>query len=321
MSPLPLALAVALDLLLGDPRRLPHPIRWIGRFVNFLERLLYPRRAGAVAQRLAGTLLCILTLTATAGAGWAFLEACKAFSPVAFTVCQVILASYCLSTRSLAMESGAVLEHLRARDLPAARRALAMIVGRDTDNLDEQEIARATVETVAENITDGIVSPLCYLALGGPVASLAFKAASTMDSMIGYRNEHYRYFGAFAARLDDVLNYVPARITGFILLPLSSLVVGAGGMQALRVVRADRLRHPSPNAAHGEAAVAGALGIQLGGTATYGGKHSCKPILNAGGRHARAADIYRTICMAYAAALLCAAFAVGARLLLEGGIG
>lgn len=321
MSPRALALAVMLDLLVGDPRWLPHPIRGIGRLITWLDRLLYPRKAEVIALHTRGVVLCVLVVVSTVVGALAFLGLCRAVSPLLLVAGQVIVASSCLSARSLALESGLVLRRLRAGDLPAARGALAMIVGRDTETLDEQEIARATVETVAENITDGVVAPLFYLAIGGPVAAMAFKAVSTMDSMIGYRDDRYRYFGTCAARLDDLLNFIPARITGFVLLPLAALVVGGNGVHALRVVFADRLAHPSPNAAHGEAAVAGALGIQLGGFATYGGKQSYKPLLNMRGRGPRADDIRRTTITAYATTILCAALAVSARSLLEGWLG
>jgi adenosylcobinamide-phosphate synthase len=154
-----------------------------------------------------------------------------------------------------------------------------MIVGRDTANLDEAGIVCATVETVAENITDGIISPLIYFALGGPVAAITFKAVSTMDSMIGYKNERYQHFGTCAARLDDLLNFIPARITAFILIPLAAFITGNNCKKAFQIATRDRLKHESPNSAHGEAAMAGALGIRLGEGAFYNGVFSSRPYL------------------------------------------
>ncbi|HAJ78233.1 MAG TPA: cobalamin biosynthesis protein CobD, partial [Fibrobacteres bacterium] len=162
-----------------------------------------------------------------------------------------------------------------------------------------QGIIRATIETVAENITDGIVSPLFYLAIGGPVAALVFKAVSTMDSMIGYNNDRYRNFGTCAARLDDALNFIPARLTGFFLVPVSAMILGFDGRRSFQIIIRDRLKHESPNSAHGEAAVAGALGIQLGGSARYGGIESCKPFLGDSTRSIEPADIQKATYILY----------------------
>ncbi len=317
MDPLSIALAGLLDILLGDPRRLPHPVRWIGRLIGALERLLYPTGGSPRAHLLRGALLCAATVGITAGAGWLVLAACRAVSPVALVAAETVIGFYCLSIRSLAGEAMRVLHALRAGDIVAARAAVAMIVGRDTQELDDRGVSRATVETIAENITDGIVSPLFFLALGGPIAALAFKAASTMDSMIGYRNDRHRHFGACAARLDDILNWVPARLTAFVLLPVAALLAGANGLRALRVAARDRLKHLSPNAAHGEAAVAGALNVQLGGPSTYNGVVSHKPILHEEGAPTAPRDITRAANIAYATAAVTLALAVATRVLLQ----
>jgi adenosylcobinamide-phosphate synthase len=212
-------------------------------------------------------------------------------SSVVFFLIQVIIGFYCLSARSLIDAAIEVRKYLDANDLPGARKALSMIVGRDTANLDEAGVVCATVETVAENITDGIISPLIYFALGGPVAAIAFKAVSTMDSMIGYKNERYRRFGTCAARLDDMLNFTPARITAFILIPLAAIITGHNWKKAFQIAIRDRLKHESPNSAHGEAAMAGALGIRLGGGAFYSGVFSSRPYLGDGERTANRRDI------------------------------
>jgi adenosylcobinamide-phosphate synthase len=208
-----------------------------------------------------------------------------------FFLVQAIIAFYCLSARSLIDAAISVRKHLDTNDLPGAREALSMIVGRDTANLDESGIVCATVETVAENITDGIISPLFYLVIGGPVAAIAFKAVSTMDSMIGYKNERYQRFGTCAARMDDILNFIPARITAFLLIPLAAFITGKNWKNAFQTAKRDRLKHESPNSAHGEAAMAGALGIRLGGGAFYGGVFSSRPYLGDGERVADRRDI------------------------------
>ncbi len=271
--------AVALDFLLGDPRRLPHPVRWMGRLIMAAEGLFYPRHRSPRKEFLAGCLVCVAVIAVCAGCGYLALAACQSISPVALAAAGTIIGFYCLSARSLVREAGIVRTHLAGQNPAEARRALSMIVGRDTDNLDEAGMVRAAVETVAENITDGIVSPLFYFALGGPVAALAFKAVSTMDSMIGHKNQRYRHFGTCAARFDDVLNFIPARITAFFLIPLAALILRLDWKKSLRIAARDRLLHESPNSAHGEAAMAGALNIQLGGGAFYDKEFSPRPFL------------------------------------------
>jgi adenosylcobinamide-phosphate synthase len=310
MTVLSLAVAVALDLFIGDPGWLPHPIRWMGRLVGYIERRLYPKERSSGRDFMAGVVTCVTVTGITMGTGCLFFTACSKISPWAAIIGEAIIGFYCLAARSLAQESGTMLKVLRTGDMPASRTALSMIVGRDTDQLDEQSIVRATVETVAENITDGIVSPLFYLALGGPVVALGFKAVSTMDSMIGYRNERYRYFGTCAARLDDALNFVPARLTGFILIPLAAAILGFDAQKSLCIVKRDRLKHESPNSAHGEAAVAGALGIQLGGEARYQGVVSNKPSLGNPSRNIEPQDIARSIKILYGVTVLGAGMAI-----------
>ena len=279
MYPLSLPAAVGLDLLLGDPRRLPHPVRWIGSLVSALERILFPVRRAARKEFLMGSFLCVVVIFVCAGICGFILISARKLSVAAGVAIEIIIGFYCLSARSLVEEAMSVHKMLRTHDVVGARKALSMIVGRDTVNLDEQGITRATVETIAESITDGIVSPLFYLALGGPIAAVAFKAVSTMDSMIGHKNDRYRHFGTFAARLDDVLNFIPARLTGFCLIPISSLILRKDWKNSLRITARDRLKHQSPNSAHSESAMAGALGIQLGGGAFYDGVFIARPVL------------------------------------------
>jgi adenosylcobinamide-phosphate synthase len=186
------------------------------------------------------------------------------------------LAASCLALRSLHLESKAVIEALAEGDLGTARQALSMIVGRETAQLDEDEILRATIETVAENASDGVIAPLFYLCLGGPVAALLYKAVNTLDSMIGYKNEHYLQFGRVAAQLDDLLNWIPARLTG-LLLVAAAWLTGLNGRGAWQIMRRDAHLHASPNAGWPEAAAAGALNLRLGGDAVYFGERITKP--------------------------------------------
>jgi adenosylcobinamide-phosphate synthase len=268
-----------LDLLIGDPYRLPHPVRWIGRLIGGLEKILYPKIRSNRSEFLTGCILCILVVVICGGSVFVVFTLLHKWPSVAVFIGEMLLGFYCISARSLVNEADNVRKHLAAQDLSAARNALSMIVGRDTENLDEEGVVRATVETVAENIVDGVVSPIFFLALGGPVAAIGFKAVSTMDSMIGYRNDRYRCFGACAARLDDVLNFVPARLAAFFLVPCAAFILRYDWKKSIRIVSRDRLKHDSPNSAHGEAAVAGALGLRLGGESFYRGVRSEKPYL------------------------------------------
>jgi len=267
--------AFGLDLLLGDPRSWPHPVVWIGRLIERLEAF-WTDRLGR--NRLAGVLLTGSTLLLTGTAAWGGLALAGDLHPWLRWGVALWLAWTCLALRSLHRESLTVVRHLEAGDLEAARCALAMIVGRDTALLDEGGILRATLETVAENTSDGVVAPLFYLLLGGPVLAILFKAASTLDSMVGYRNERYCEVGWASARLDDLLNLVPARLTG-LMLALAAAALRFDAWGALRMMRRDGRKPQSPNAGIPEAAVAGALGVALGGPAVYAGRRVEKPVL------------------------------------------
>ncbi len=263
----------------GDPRGWPHPVRAIGRLIagteRTLRRLLPANGPAPRAERLAGVVLVLVVVGATGSLAWAIVALCDWLGPIASLVGRALLIYWGLAARSLGDET---LRASEAPDLEAARRELAMIVGRDTAALDEPEICRACVETVAENCSDAVVAPLFWYALGGPVALWTFKAVSTLDSMVGYRNERYRNLGWASARLDDLLVLIPARLT-WLLIAASAFLLGERAGGALRIGWRDGRKHPSPNAAWSEAAMAGALGVQLGGPATYGGVASMKPLL------------------------------------------
>jgi adenosylcobinamide-phosphate synthase len=267
--------AFALDLLLGDPRWLPHPVVYIGACIKWLEGLL-TEHVGS--RRLAGVLLTALTLAATGAAASVFLYLAAEIDPLFGWAAALWLAFTTLALRSLHKESRAVVKLVEEGRPDEARQALALIVGRDTAGLSEEAVVKACIETVAENTSDGIVAPLFYLFLGGPVLAVLYKAANTLDSMVGYLNERYRELGWASARLDDLLNLIPARLTG-VLMALAAWPLGLDPWGALKMMGRDARKPASPNAGFPEAAAAGALGVQLGGPASYFGKQVEKPVL------------------------------------------
>jgi adenosylcobinamide-phosphate synthase len=290
MNLMPLAvlfLAVLLDLLIGDPRVDYHPVALIGKLISAWERLLYRGTSSQPAKRVAGALLVLGTVLPV----WLLVYLCLTWlhrlylsggHPQLWVYIYLVVSAFFLwstiSIRSLDRAAREILDLLRRGDLMEARRRVGFIVGRDTERLDPAEIARATVETVAENISDGVIAPLCYFLLGGPALACAYRAINTLDSMVGYRNEHYRDFGMVAARLDDVVNFIPARLT-MLLLVGGALLLGLDWRQAWKLSWRDAPKHPSPNSGYPEAAVAGALGVQLGGLNYYGGVPSLRALM------------------------------------------
>ncbi|GFE56500.1 adenosylcobinamide-phosphate synthase CbiB [Geobacter sp. AOG1] len=267
--------AIILDLLLGDPRWFPHPVVRIGRLITFLEPRL---RRLIPSESVAGIFLLLMTVGITFGLALAALQGAYALNPAAGFAVAVVLAWSCLAARSLHRESRLVADALGWGDLDGARRSLSFIVGRDTAALEEPEIWRGVVETVAENTSDGVIAPLCCLMLGGPPLALAYKAVNTLDSMVGYKNDQYLHFGRASARFDDLVNWIPARLTG-LLMVVAAPLIGLSGRDAWRVMRRDGRNHSSPNSGIPEAAAAGALGVQLGGTNQYFGKPVAKPTI------------------------------------------
>ncbi|WP_315898252.1 adenosylcobinamide-phosphate synthase CbiB [Berryella wangjianweii] len=316
-------LAVAADLLLGDPRWLPHPVRWVGAVALRAESLLRRsvlRAAGPRGQFAAGALLTTALVVGFAGIAWALVAAAYFASDVLGVLAEAVVGFYCLAARSLAGEALAVVRALREGGVEAARGAVAMIVGRDARVLDREGVLRATVETVAENATDAVVAPLFYLVLFGPAAAVAHKVVSTLDSLFGYRTPRFEWFGKAPARIDDALNFVPARLAGLLMCAAAWLVPGAKARGALRALRRDRLRHASPNAAHTEAATAGALGIRLAGDAVYGGKVVRKPTLGDDVRPIEESDVARASILMMLTSGMALAVLVGCHLAFAGGI-
>ena len=263
-----LLIAFCLDLLLGDPRWLPHPVKLIGKFALAMEA---PLRRMITNTRAAGIAAAVLVVGSAGLASWAATRGAAMAHPIAGDVVSILLLYTTFAARDLLRHSHRVYRALRSGDLPGARQAVAMLVGRDTDKLDEQGISRAAVESVAENLVDGITAPIFIAAIGGPIAAMMYKAASTLDSTFGYKNERYLFFGWASARLDDVANYLPARIT-VPFIALAAAISGSRPCGALRICLRDGRKHPSPNSGLSEAAVAGALGVQLGGLNYYDGE-------------------------------------------------
>jgi adenosylcobinamide-phosphate synthase len=263
-----LIIAFCLDLLLGDPRWLPHPVKLMGRFALALEA---PLRRMITNARAAGIVAAALVVGSAGLAAWAVTRGAAMVHPIAVDVVSILLLYTTFAARDLLRHSHRVYRALRSGNLPGARRAVAMLVGRDTDRLDEQGVSRAAVESVAENLVDGVTAPIFFAALGGPIAAMMYKAASTLDSTFGYKNERYIFFGWASARLDDVANFLPARIT-VPFIALAAAISGSRPLGALRVCLRDGRKHPSPNSGLSETAVAGALGVQLGGLNYYDGE-------------------------------------------------
>lgn len=273
------AASYALDWCVGDPEWLPHPVRLIGCSIDASERVLRRCGSGKHFELAAGGLVAVGVPMVSALCVFALLKGLrKNHSPIA-TAAEVWLAASCLSTRSLLDEAAEVIHALENRDLPQARLRLARIVGRDTNELSEQEICRALVETLAESLSDGIVAPLFYLAVGGVPLAMTYKAISTLDSMIGHKDEKYLYFGRVAARMDDVANFVPARIAALLLCVVAKFIPQASGVRAGQIWLRDRAKHDSPNAGQVEAAMAGLLGVHLGGANKYAGEVIASPHL------------------------------------------
>ena len=276
-----LGLAFLFDLLIGDPPGWPHPVRLIGRTIDRLSGLALGSFSSPVALRLAGAVVVVLVVGLTWSAAWLLMAGAALISPGLGLAVWIYLAYATLAARSLYDETWRVVLALHDSDLKRARRLLGMVVGRETRSLDRSGILRALLETIAENLSDGVVAPLFYLALGGPALALAYKAANTLDSMIGYKDERFRDLGWAAARLDDLANIIPARLSAA-LIALAALLLGLDAPESVRTWLRDGGRHSSPNAGRPEAALAGALGVCLGGPAVYFGRTLVKPTLGRG---------------------------------------
>ncbi len=309
-----------LDLGIGDPRGFPHFVCAIGNFISLAEkalRRLFP--ATKTGERAAGVCLVALTLALSGGIPLVLMYLLGRISPWLALALELFLCWQIPATKSLRTESMKVYASLEKGDLPEARYNVSMIVGRDTQSLTAEGVTKAAVETVAENTSDGVVAPLLYTALGGCVLGCVYKAINTMDSMVGYKNEKYRYFGTAAAKLDDIANFLPARLSG-LLMVLSAFLLGYDGKNAWHIFRRDRRKHASPNSAQTEAACAGALDIQLAGDASYFGQVHHKPTLGDPIRPVTPENIPQANRLMYLCSVLAMGISTVIRLILIGGI-
>ena len=305
-----LVLGFLLDLAFGDPRWLYHPIRLIGNLIAWAEkpfRAAFPK--SEKGELAAGTFFAVFVVAVSTAVPAILLALASRLSLWLVFALEVFWSFQILAAKSLKSESMKVYAALKEGDLPKARKAVSMIVGRDTQKLTEEGVAKAAVETVAENSSDGVIAPLLFLALGGPALGFFYKAVNTLDSMVGYKNDTYLYFGRFSAKLDDVLNFIPSRISG-LLLVLASPLAGLSMKGAWKIFQRDRRNHASPNSAQTEAAAAGALGVQLAGDAYYFGKLYKKPTIGDPLRPVEYEDIRRVNRLMYAAVCLALVLAV-----------
>ena len=304
-----------LDALFGDPAWLPHPVVFMGKAIARLEGFLRPRLPKTPkGEVLGGAIVAFCLPVGTLVFTGAVCRGAARLHPLLGLAVQMFWCAQALAARGLVQESTNVYKELIKPDLPAARRAVSRIVGRDTAALTAEGVTKAAVETVAENASDGVIAPLFYMFLGGAPLALTYKAINTMDSMLGYKNQKYLYFGRAAARLDDVANYLPSRLAGLLWVAAAALT-GSSARGAWKIWRRDRRNHASPNSAQTESACAGALGVQLAGPAYYFGEYYDKPTIGDALRPVEPKDILRADRMMYAESLLALALGIALRLL------
>jgi adenosylcobinamide-phosphate synthase len=273
-------LGFTLDLLIGDPQWKLHPIRLIGKLIEKMEALfrkIFPETDNG--KLAAGLMMTIVVASVAFFIPYLLLFGIYSIQPIAAFILESLLCCFALSTKSLKAETIKIYKILLTGDMVKSREALSMIVGRDTKKLTQEGVVKATVETIAENTTDGVIAPLFFMMIGGAPFAYFYKAVNTMDSMVGYKNDKYLFFGRYAAKLDDTLNYLPARIAACIMILATYLIKKFDGKNAKKIYKRDRLKHSSPNSAHTEAVCAGALNIQLGGDADYFGVRVKKPTI------------------------------------------
>lgn len=302
-----------LDLLIGDPHFIPHPVRLIGSLISFCDKRLNCDAGYNISEKKLnlikykrGMLLAFTVIFATFAMSVIIIVAAYSINLYAGVIAEAVMTWQILATKCLRVESMRVYDALRTDGVDAGRRAVSMIVGRDTSVLDAAGVTRAAVETIAENTSDGVIAPMLYTAIGGPVLGFVYKAVNTMDSMLGYKNDKYMYFGRFAARLDDVVNFIPARISAYLMM--AAAFIGGrqfDGKNAYRIFKRDRFNHASPNSAQTESVCAGALRVQLAGDAVYFGKLVKKKYIGDGLREIEYEDIKRANRLMYITAFLC----------------
>lgn len=311
-------IALFLDFTLGDPERLYHPVRGIGLFITESEKFISSKNRSKRCLRIYGFVLWVVTVTGSFLSATLILWISWRLHPIMYTMMNIILIWLGIAAKSLKTESMKVMFPLLREDIFRARKYLSYIVGRDTRSLDQEGIIKAAVETVAENTSDGVIAPLFYALIGGAPLMWAYKAVNTLDSMVGYKNDKYCDLGYVSAKMDDFFNYIPARMTAVFIM-VSSLMPGYSFSGSIHAWRRDRRKHKSPNSGHPEAAVAGALGIRLGGDAVYEGKVEVKPFLGEAKRVPEAVDILKANKLMYSSAVLFFLWMILLMLLMKGG--
>ena len=296
-------IAYVLDLIFGDPQNIIHPVQVIGKMISSGEKYLLGKRheSDRKYKFFAGMILNITVISVTYAVTYLIYKSSE--NSIIFTVAEIYLMYTIFSINSLAREGNRVYNILKEGNIERARKDLSYLVSRDTGAMDEKMIIRSTMETISENTVDGIVAPMLYMFLGGLPLSITYKAINTFDSMVGYKNEKYMDFGKFSAKLDDVANFIPARITG-ILIVIASMILGYDYKNSLKIFIRDRKNHSSPNSGHAEAGVAGALGVQFGGRVSYFGKEVDKPVIGDKIKDFELEDIKKNIKIMYAASFL-----------------
>ncbi len=295
-------LAYILDLIVGDPYAFPHPVRFIGKLARTVEKVIRKYMKSGLRLKIGGGILWFVVVGTTYLVIYGIVKL-SSMHLMLYTIVNTLLIYTTLATKCLKDEAVKIHHTLRSGSLEESRKQLSFIVGRDTTQLSQKEIVRATVETVAENTVDGIIAPMLYAFIGGAPLAFMYKAINTLDSMVGYKNEKYKDIGFVSAKIDDVANFIPARITSLLMM-LASLPLGLDANSSIKIALRDRKNHKSPNCAYPEGSVAGALGIQLGGTNTYFGEVMYKPTIGDALREIESADILRTNKLMYATSLV-----------------
>ena len=296
-----LTIGFILDLLIGDPNNPFHPVRGIGLLASKLETIF--RKLLKNSLKIAGLIVWIITIILTFAITYGIIFVCMKINKYLGIIVQGIIIYFCISARGLVVEGYKVIKYLNEGNIEKSRKQLSYIVGRDTESLDSKGITRAVIETIAENMSDGVIAPILFAGIFGAAGSMAYKAVNTMDSMFGYKNDKYIEFGYFPAKLDDLFNYIPARVTG-ILIIISSFFLKRDYKNSFKIYKRDRYNHTSPNSAHPEAAMAGALDIQLGGANYYFGKIVEKPVIGDKIKEIEINDVKKTAEILYLSAVM-----------------
>lgn len=296
-----LTIGFILDLLIGDPNNPFHPVRGIGLLASKLETIF--RKLLKNSLKIAGLIVWMITIILTFAITYGIIFVCMKINKYLGIIVQGIIIYFCISAKGLVVEGYKVIKYLNEGNIEKSRKQLSYIVGRDTEGLDSKGITRAVIETIAENMSDGVIAPILFAGIFGAAGSMAYKAVNTMDSMFGYKNEKYIKFGYFPAKLDDLFNYIPARVTG-ILIIISSFFLKRDYKNSFKIYKRDRYNHTSPNSAHPEAAMAGALDIQLGGANYYFGKIVEKPVIGDKIKEIEINDVKKTAEILYLSAVM-----------------